>query len=85
MLAHHLFIAGLVTLASGTAALAEPYAGGAVVETETAHGTILTDAHGMTLYTFDKDTDGASTCYDACAKKWPPLVATKADKAITAA
>ncbi|KXG87901.1 COG4315 family predicted lipoprotein [Agrobacterium bohemicum] len=81
MRAHHLLIAGLVTLATGTAALAEPYAGGAVVETETAQGTIMTDAHGMTLYTFDKGTDGASACYDACAKKWPPLAATKTDKA----
>ncbi|WP_416409104.1 hypothetical protein [Agrobacterium rosae] len=80
MRAHHLLIAGLVTFATSTAALAEPYAGGAVVETKTAQGTILTDAHGMTLYTFDKDTDGVSACYDACATKWPPLVATKTDK-----
>ena len=26
----------------------------------------------MTLYTYDKDTEGVSTCYDACAEKWPP-------------
>lgn len=38
-------------------------------------GTILTDADGMTLYMFDKDTEGdpASTCYDGCADAWPPL------------
>jgi predicted lipoprotein with Yx(FWY)xxD motif len=26
----------------------------------------------MTLYTYDKDTEGVSTCYDACTEKWPP-------------
>lgn len=36
---------------------------------------ILTDANGMTLYTFDQDKDGKSTCYDACAANWPPLLA----------
>lgn len=36
---------------------------------------ILTDANGMTLYTFDQDKDGKSTCYDACATNWPPLLA----------
>ncbi|SOC93467.1 Predicted lipoprotein with conserved Yx(FWY)xxD motif [Rhizobium sp. AN5] len=80
MRAHHFILAGALALAS-TAALAEPYAGGAVVETATAKGTILTDAKGMTLYTFDNDGNGSSTCYDGCAKKWPPLAAAKTDKA----
>lgn len=34
----------------------------------------LTDAKGMTLYVFDKDTKDTSTCYDACAKLWPPYL-----------
>ncbi len=34
----------------------------------------MTDAKGMTLYTFDKDTKGTSTCYDACAATWPPYL-----------
>ncbi len=34
----------------------------------------MTDARGLTLYTFDKDTKGTSTCYDACAQKWPPYL-----------
>ena len=29
----------------------------------------------MTLYIFDNDTDGSSTCYDDCAVNWPPSVA----------
>jgi len=42
---------------------------------------ILTDAKGMTLYTFDKDKGGKSSCYDTCAKNWPPLLADAAAKA----
>ena len=34
------------------------------------------DARGMTLYTTDKDVEpGKSSCYDACAEAWPPLIA----------
>ncbi|RYI01153.1 MAG: hypothetical protein EON48_17280 [Acetobacteraceae bacterium] len=42
---------------------------------------VLTDAKGMTLYTFDADKDGMSACYDACATNWPPLVAAADAKA----
>lgn len=42
---------------------------------DSALGPVLTDASGMTLYTFDKDADGVSACYDACATNWPPLMA----------
>jgi predicted lipoprotein with Yx(FWY)xxD motif len=41
---------------------------------------MLTDAKGMTLYTFDKDTKDMSNCYDACAKAWPPYLVTKGEK-----
>lgn len=41
--------------------------------TETDLGTILVDADGFTLYVFTNDTDGESTCYDACADLWPPV------------
>jgi predicted lipoprotein with Yx(FWY)xxD motif len=36
---------------------------------------LLVDAKGMTLYTFDKDTNNKSNCEDACLKAWPALVA----------
>jgi predicted lipoprotein with Yx(FWY)xxD motif len=36
---------------------------------------ILTDHHGATLYTFDKDAAGKSKCNDQCAINWPPLEA----------
>lgn len=35
---------------------------------------VLTDDAQMTLYTFDKDMDGKSACYDDCAKNWPPYL-----------
>jgi predicted lipoprotein with Yx(FWY)xxD motif len=40
-----------------------------------ADGT-LTDAKGMTLYTFDRDAGGKSACNGPCATNWPPLMAT---------
>lgn len=41
-----------------------------------AQAALVADAKGMTLYTFDKDTGGASVCYDDCAAKWPPYLVT---------
>jgi len=43
-----------------------------MIKTDTKKGAYLTDFAGMTLYTFDKDTAGVSTCYSACAATWPP-------------
>ena len=40
-----------------------------------ADGT-MTDAKGMTLYTFDRDAGGKSACNGPCATNWPPLMAT---------
>lgn len=57
------------------AAQAEDYAGGAIKGAMAGSAEILTDANGMTLYTFDKDTAGVSNCYDDCAAKWPPVFA----------
>lgn len=39
-------------------------------------GTILTDADGRTLYLFENDNQGDSTCYDSCADNWPALTGT---------
>ena len=58
-----------------TAAFAEDYAGGAIKTADIGGKEVLTDANGMTLYTFDKDTAGVSNCYDKCATNWPPLFA----------
>ena len=45
-----------------------------------ADGT-LTNAAGMTLYTFDKDEKDKTNCYDKCAVAWPPLAAAADAKA----
>jgi len=37
-------------------------------------GRILTDQRGRTLYLFEKDTHGRSTCFRACARVWPPAL-----------
>jgi len=42
---------------------------------DTAIGSVLVDASGMTLYTFDKDDAGMSSCYGQCATNWPPFLA----------
>ncbi|ALN74656.1 hypothetical protein [Aureimonas sp. AU20] len=81
MLSRSLLVAGLMTLAAGPLAHAEDYAGGAVKEMKSEKGEILTDAKSMTLYTFDKDSGGVSACYDDCARKWPPLLASSDAKA----
>jgi predicted lipoprotein with Yx(FWY)xxD motif len=36
--------------------------------------TVLTDAKGLTLYTFAPDTSGKSACYGDCAAYWPPVL-----------
>jgi predicted lipoprotein with Yx(FWY)xxD motif len=35
---------------------------------------VLTNAAGLTLYTFAKDSGGQSACYGGCAKFWPPVL-----------
>ena len=47
----------------------------------TSKGPALTDAKGMSLYTFDKDSDGKSTCNGPCAANWPALKADAGDAA----
>jgi predicted lipoprotein with Yx(FWY)xxD motif len=67
---------------SGTAAAGPAYGAAApaskpaAATVATAHaklGTVLVDAHGRTLYLFQKDKGTASSCYGACASVWPPL------------
>ncbi len=36
-------------------------------------GKILIDGQGMTVYLFEKDKNGKSACYGACAQAWPPV------------
>ena len=36
---------------------------------------MMVNGAGMTLYTFDKDSGGKSTCNGPCAANWPPVMA----------
>jgi predicted lipoprotein with Yx(FWY)xxD motif len=63
-----------------TTSPAAPSADGSQLVLKTAKGPAgiwLTDAAGRTLYLNTKDKGTASTCYDTCAKKWPPLTTDK--------
>src|SRR4051812_16737285 len=42
----------------------------------TSLGRILVDSRGHTLYLFEKDKHGKSSCTGKCASFWPPLIAT---------
>ncbi len=46
-----------------------------------ALGTILVDSKGKTLYLFEKDKSGKSSCSGACATNWPPYLTTGKPKA----
>lgn len=69
------------TAGAGTtpAAGATTGAGGGIKTGTTSLGTVLTDAAGLTLYTFNNDTTaGKSSCNGTCAATWPPETTTAA-------
>ena len=61
---------------AAASAAASASTGATIALKTTSLGTIIVDAQGRTLYKFDNDTAGTSTCYDQCAANWPALVAT---------
>jgi predicted lipoprotein with Yx(FWY)xxD motif len=71
--------AGETPAATEAPAAEPPVAGGEEgitlqVEETDELGPILTDGEGMTLYMLEADQPGESTCTDACAELWPPVV-----------
>jgi predicted lipoprotein with Yx(FWY)xxD motif len=38
-------------------------------------GSVVIDRGLHTVYVFDKDSGATSSCYDACAATWPPVIA----------
>lgn len=60
-----------------TAAIARP----AAAEPPQAGNGKLVDEDHMTLYVFDHDAPGKSTCNGTCAANWPPALADAYDKA----
>jgi predicted lipoprotein with Yx(FWY)xxD motif len=66
---------GAGSTAPSTAASAAASGGSInVTVSHTSAGDALAGAGGMTLYVFDNDTAGSSTCTGGCATKWPPLL-----------
>ncbi|PDT84983.1 hypothetical protein [Sinorhizobium sp. BJ1] len=59
-----------ISFAMTASALAAP----PVKTVESEKGPVLAAANGMTLYTYKDDQKGVSSCYDACAKNWPPFM-----------
>ena len=55
----------------------------ATVKTRTAGdlGKIIVDGKSRTLYLFEKDKNGKSSCSGACATNWPPLLTKGKPKA----
>ncbi len=41
---------------------------------QTSLGSVLTNAQGLTVYWFAKDTAANSACSGACAAAWPPVI-----------
>ena len=61
----------------GSTSAPEPAAASGTAHVATTDlGDILVDDKGMTLYLFEKDTNGTSSCDAACASEWPPLTVT---------
>src|SRR3954462_2450194 len=75
---------GLAIVAAGCGSAAPSPTVTPTVTVATRHttvGTALVDAHGRTLYLFEKDRGPASRCYGSCAAVWPPLTAAAAPAA----
>jgi predicted lipoprotein with Yx(FWY)xxD motif len=65
-----------VLVATAYASPARTSKGALVSLRKTAIGTILVNARGRTLYVFEKDKNGKSSCYGACAAYWPSAVSS---------
>jgi len=80
-------LAAAVALFAGlTNALAANHTAGrgaTVASAKSGLGRILVDRRGHTLYLFEKDKRGKSTCSTQCAGFWPPLLATGKPRAGT--
>lgn len=65
------------TSAGPAASTAAKAAGGvSVVVRASGHGRVLFDGRGRVLYLFTRDGRGPSQCYGACARSWPPFIAS---------
>ena len=68
-------------LAAGALLAITGFAGASTLATsvgasQSKFGSILVDGRGHSLYLFDRDRNGKSSCYGGCAGEWPPLIAS---------
>jgi predicted lipoprotein with Yx(FWY)xxD motif len=64
---------------AGSSASASPGGTAAMIKLGAVSGVpgkFLVDAQGRTLYLFEADKSGTSTCDGACAAAWPPVTVT---------
>lgn len=54
----------------------EPRVDPIMIKTDVNKISYITDSKGMTLYVYDKDTLGVSTCSGTCATNWPAFMST---------
>lgn len=74
-----LFVGAAALALFAMPAFAQDYVGGAIKTVAMDGKEVLTNAAGMTLYTFDNDTmPNVTTCYEQCAINWPPALADAA-------
>jgi len=66
---------------SSASPLRAPKGAAIVALRTTALGKVVVNAHGRTLYLFEKDKNGRSACSGACAAYWPPLFTTAKTRA----
>lgn len=74
--------AALCFALAGLAQAADTMPPGVQTQKSESGKEVLADSKGMTLYTFDKDSDGKSACNAKCAANWPPLAAEGESKAV---
>jgi len=67
----------------GSAPSSRSDAGSVTVASVGDLGKVLVDAEDFTLYYFEKDRNGKSACYGACANAWPPLTTGGASHAMS--
>jgi len=68
-------LAAVALVAAGLAG-ASKSASATVGTRQSNFGRILVDSRGRSLYLFQKDKRGMSSCYGACTTNWPPLIAS---------
>jgi predicted lipoprotein with Yx(FWY)xxD motif len=83
----HAVVVGAVALAVLAAGCggAVPSSNGTstTVKLSSSNGRFLVDAHGHTLYLFEKDEKDDSYCGGACAAVWPPFETSSMPRAAT--